>query len=334
MDVLRPQPAATAGTAAATAAGVILRPLASHDDYHACYELQLATWGRDFQEGVPPSVLKISQRVGGVAAGAFTPGGELLGYVYGLTGVRPPGSPRSAAAAPARGGPARPELLHWSHMLAVAPEARDLGLGTRLKLYQRELLLPLGVEVVEWTYDPLEARNAHLNLNRLGAEVVEYVEDMYKGEMGSELARGIGTDRFIVAWRIADERVRDVLERLQLEGGAATGGAGTAAPPERFLDAPGIEPAPAGKAGRAGNAGKAGDAGEAGEPPLPASRRVRIEIPARIQEFKERQPESALAWRLGTRRAFQAYLARGYQVTAFWRDAAGRCWYGVEAPGR
>jgi predicted GNAT superfamily acetyltransferase len=318
--------------AAATAAGVTLRPLASHDDYHACYELQLATWGRDFQEGVPPSVLKISQRVGGIAAGAFAAGGELLGYVYGLTGVRPPGSPRAAAALPSRGGPARPELFHWSHMLAVAPQARDLGLGTRLKLYQRELLLPLGVEVVEWTYDPLEARNAHLNLNRLGAEVVEYVEDMYKGEMGSDLARGIGTDRFIASWAIAGERVRDSVERLDLEGGGAagpgSGGGGAAPPPARFVDAPAIEPAPA------GDAGEASEAGAASEPTLPAAPRVRIEIPARIQEFKERHPERALAWRLGTRRAFQAYLARGHRVTAFWRDAAGRCWYGVEVPDR
>jgi predicted GNAT superfamily acetyltransferase len=326
--------------AAAAAAGVTLRPLASHDDYHACYELQLATWGRDFQEGVPPSVLKISQRVGGIAAGAFAAGGELLGYVYGLTGVRPPGSRRAAATLPARGGPTRPELFHWSHMLAVAPQARDLGLGTRLKLYQRELLLPLGVEVMEWTYDPLEARNAHLNLNRLGAEVVEYVEDMYKGEMGSELARGIGTDRFIVSWGIAGERVRDTVARLGREGGGAAGTGGGGAPPpppERFLDAPAIEPASAGDAGNAGIAGDAGDARETGaasEPPLPAAPRVRIEIPAHIQEFKERHPERALAWRLGTRRAFQAYLARGYRVTAFWRDAAGRCWYGVEVPGR
>src|ERR1700724_626970 len=289
--------------AAATAADITLRPLASHDDYHACYELQLATWGRDFQEGVPPSVLKISQRVGGIAAGAFAAGGELLGYVYGLTGVRPPGSPRSAAALPARAGPARPELFHWSHMLAVAPQARALGLGTRLKLYQRELLLPLGVEVVEWTYDPLEARNAHLNLNRLGAEVVEYVEDMYKGEMGSELARGIGTDRFIVAWRIAGERVRDTVDRVPLESGAGTGGAG-----------------------------EAGEAGAASGPPLPAAPRVRIEIPAHLQEFKDRQPARALAWRLETRRAFQAYLARGHQVTTFLRDAAGRCWDGGRAP--
>src|SRR6201999_2681869 len=106
---------------------------------------------------------------------------------FGLTGVR--------------GG----RLVHWSHMLAVAPGARDLGLGTRLKLFQRDLLRELGVLSVLWTYDPLEARNAHLNLNRLGAEVVEYVEDMYAGEMGSDLAEGIGTDRFIVDWRIDGE---------------------------------------------------------------------------------------------------------------------------------
>src|SRR5205085_3600896 len=137
-----------------------------------------ATWGESFAEAVPGSILKICQKVGGVAAGAFEVGGEerLLGFVFGLTGVR------------------HGRLAHWSHMLAVLPEARDLGLGTRLKLYQRDLLLPLGVESVLWTFDPLEARNAHLNLNRLGAEVLEYVEDMYAGELGSELSKGIGTD--------------------------------------------------------------------------------------------------------------------------------------------
>jgi chorismate synthase len=327
----RTQPAGSHSAAAAAGAdGVTLRQLASHADYHACFELQLATWGREFAEGVPPSVLKISQRVGGIAAGAFAAGDRLLGFVFGLTGVRPPGSRRSAvpavpavpgtaavsgAATGQAGGPAaprRPELLHWSHMLAVAPDARDLGLGMRLKLYQRELLLPLGVEVVEWTYDPLEARNAHLNLNRLGAEVAEYVEEMYKGEMGSELARGIGTDRFVVSWRIAGERVRAALARPGRGGGAGAG------PPEALARAPGIEPAPA----------------AGGEPALPDAPCVRIEVPARIQEFKEAEPERALAWRLGTRRAFQEYLARGYQVTAFWRDAAGRCWYGLEAASR
>jgi chorismate synthase len=324
----RTQSAGSPSAPAAAAEGVTLRQLASHADYHACFELQLATWGRDFEEGVPPSVLKISQRVGGIAAGAFAADGRLLGFVFGLTGVRSAGSRRSAVSAspgasdghsgePAAG---RPELLHWSHMLAVAPDARDLGLGRHLKLYQRELLLPLGVEVVEWTYDPLEARNAHLNLNRLGADVVDYVEEMYKGEMGSELARGIGTDRFVVSWRIAGERARAALERQGTGRGAGPGdgGGADATPPAGFEGAPGIEPAP--------------PAG--GDPPLPDAPRVRIEVPARIQEFKEAEPERALAWRLGTRRAFRGYLARGYLVTAFWRDAAGRCWYGVEAAGR
>jgi predicted GNAT superfamily acetyltransferase len=345
---------ALAGTApAAAAGGVTLRPLATHADYHACFELQLTTWGRSFQESVPPSVLKISQHVGGVAAGAFAADGRLLGFVWGLTGVRPPGSRRAAAktapaasAAPAAppevagpgatmgdGGPApRPELLHWSHMLAVAPEARDLGLGTRLKLYQRELLLPLGVEVVEWTYDPLEARNAHLNLNRLGAEVVDYVEDMYKDEMGSDLARGIGTDRFVVAWRLAGARAASAPGTDQAAVAGAARAAAAAA--ERFAGAPAIEPAPPPAGDVPRRRGGAPPPANGEPPPMPDAPRVRIEIPARIQEFKEEHAERALAWRLGTRRAFEHYLGRGYRVAGFWRDAAGRCFYGVEARGR
>jgi predicted GNAT superfamily acetyltransferase len=350
---------------------VTVRQLAGHDDYRACFELQLATWGRAFEEAVPPSVLKISQRVGGIAAGAFAGDGRLLGFVYGLTGVRPPGGRRApgtgkgpgggAAAGPAAGaaagsaavsatgpaagspaGPAAaaaPRLLHWSHMLAVAPGARDLRLGTRLKLYQRELLLALGVEEVEWTYDPLEARNAHLNFNLLGAEAVEYVEDMYEGEMGSELARGLGTDRFIVLWRLADERARAAAARAaggssgapaaQAPAPAAVGGAAADAVPgspaavaaARFAAAPIVDAAPATPAAPAG----------AGLAALPEAPRVRIEVPARIQDFKDREPARALAYRHGTRRAFETYLARGYRVTSFYRDSDGRCFYGVEA---
>src|SRR5437763_16363099 len=100
---------------------VELRALKSTADYAACVELQHATWGRSFAEAVPGSILKICQQVGGVAAGAFDPEGRLLGFVFGLTGVR--------------GG----RLAHWSHMLAVAPGARDPGLGAKLKLFQRDL---------------------------------------------------------------------------------------------------------------------------------------------------------------------------------------------------
>src|SRR5437667_12360654 len=111
--------------------------------------------------------------------------------------------------------------MHWSHMLAVRERARDAGLGIRLKLYQRELLLKNGVDTARWTFDPLVAKNAHINLNRLGAVVVEHVENMY-GESNSTLHAGLGTDRFVVEWRLADKRVARVIAGLESAGGASS----------------------------------------------------------------------------------------------------------------
>jgi len=262
--------------------GITFRPLSSLPDYEACIELQRLTWGGDFSDVVPLSILKVTQKAGGIAAGAFSAEGRLLGFVYGLAGY-------------AEGRP-----FHWSHMLAVHPAARDLGLGTRLKLYQREVLLAAGIDEVRWTFDPLEARNANLNLNHLGAEVAEYVEDMYEGEMGSDLAKGIGTDRFIVSWRIAGGRVARAL--VNHRRGEA----------DRFQEAPVANPG-------------------AEERELPAAPRVRIEIPENVQAVKAERTETALAWRTSTRRAFETYLGRAYRVEAFYRDAAdGRCFYGLE----
>lgn len=259
--------------------GVTFRPMESLPDYEACIELQRLTWGRDFSDVVPLSILKVTQKAGGIAAGAFSREGQMLGFVYGLAGWE-------------EGGP-----FHWSHMLAVDPHARDLGLGTRLKLYQREALLPLGIEEVRWTFDPLEARNAHLNFNHLGAEVAEYVEEMYAGELFSDLAKGIGTDRFIVSWKIAGERVARALEDRR---------AGSEAP---FREAP------------------------VADQELPEAPRVRIEIPENVQAVKEKDMDEAAAWRASTRRAFEHYLGRGYRVEAFYRDHRdndSRCFYGLE----
>jgi predicted GNAT superfamily acetyltransferase len=258
------------------------RPLASLPDYEACIELQRMTWGRDFSDVVPLSILKIVQKVGGIAAGAFAADGRMLGFILGVTGFRD----------------GRP--LHWSHMLAVDPAARDLGLGTRLKLYQRDLLLEAGVDEAQWTYDPLESRNAHLNFNHLGVEVAEYVEDMYAGEMWSDLARGIGTDRFIVSWKIRSDRVARVLAGQRPDSG-------------RFREAPVVNP------------------GGAERRDLPDGPLARVEVPENVQALKEERPDEALSWRLSTRCAFEAALAGGWRVEAFYRDAAsGRCFYGLE----
>lgn len=163
---------------------LVIRPLASREDFAACVTLQRMTWGEDFRDVVQPSLLMVAQKVGGVAAGAFGPDGVLWGFVFGLTGVEA----------------GRP--VHWSHMLAVRPEVRDCGVGRRLKEFQRAWLRERQVSRVYWTFDPLVARNAHLNLNRLGADVVEFVPNMYGPETGSPLHAGLGTDRLLVVWQL------------------------------------------------------------------------------------------------------------------------------------
>src|SRR5687768_15021118 len=162
---------------------IVVRALRSHDEYVACVRLQGDTWGEQFSDGVPASILLVGQKIGGVTAGAFA-ADELVGFVFGLTGIRDG------------------RLVHWSDMLAVRPEYQNHGIGQRLKQYQREAVRALGVELMHWTFDPLVARNAHLNLNRLGADASEYVVDMYGAHTGSAL-HATGTDRFIVSWAVA-----------------------------------------------------------------------------------------------------------------------------------
>jgi predicted GNAT superfamily acetyltransferase len=163
-----------------------IRDLASEQDYAACVELQRETWGRTFTEAVPATMLRIAQKLGGIAAGAFE-GDALIGFVFGLTGL------------------IDGEVVHWSDMLAVRASHRNRGIGELLKRYQRDRLLSLGVNRMFWTFDPLDAKNAHINFNRLGVYAREYVVDMY-GETASPL-HAFGTDRLIVIWELAAERI-------------------------------------------------------------------------------------------------------------------------------
>lgn len=270
-------------------ADITYRRLESIDDYRACVALQKETWGYNFADTVPLSILKVGQLIGGVTAGAFDPAGRMIGFVFGLTGVE--------------GG----RIVHWSDMLAVRPEVRDLGIGRQLKLYQRELLLPLGVEVVYWTYDPLEAKNAHFNLNKLGAEVHEYVINMYGEDTSSVLHAGLGTDRFVVAWRIASERVGRVLNAL-FAFDVAT-----------FEDAPIVNTT-------MGSSGKTIPV----DGKLIAAPRVRVEVPENIQRAKLETPDAGARWRANTRRVFTHYLNKDYRVVTIYRDEQGRCFYILE----
>lgn len=167
--------------------GTTLRPLATDDERAEAVRLQEETWGAGFSEKMPATVLYIAERTGGVAAGAFSPAGDLLGMVFGLTGVRDG------------------MLVHWSDMLAVRPAAQGRHLGEALKRYQRNRCRAIGVRRMYWTYDPFVAKNARLNLNILGARVDEFIVDMYGTATNSSLHGSLGTDRFVVVWPVADE---------------------------------------------------------------------------------------------------------------------------------
>jgi predicted GNAT superfamily acetyltransferase len=166
----------------------VVRPLTSQAEFLACVALQRRIWGEDFAEVVPASILKIATRLGGVVLGAFDAGGRLVGYVFGLTVVE------------------HGTIVHWSHMLGVAPEAQNRGIGRQLKEHQRAAAATNGSTAISWTFDPLVARNAHLNINVLGVRVSEYVRDMY-GQSTSPLHRGIGTDRLVATWPVDDAAV-------------------------------------------------------------------------------------------------------------------------------
>jgi len=260
-----------------------IRPLGTHREREACVELQRETWGREFTELVPPSLLYAVQKIGGVVAGAFDPAGRLLGFVFGFTGTEDG------------------KLVHWSDMVAVRAEAQGRGIGPALKAYQREAVLRLGVTVMYWTCDPLVSKNAHLNLNHYGVRVVEYVRDLYGSETHSVLHRGVGTDRFVVAWPL--DRVVPQPEPAAL-----------------LREAPIVNPRT--------EAGEPGDPERFAAAPPPA---LRIEIPEDIAQVQAASLDLAGRWRATTRRAFLWCLSHGYSVAGFARDAAaGRGYYLLE----
>jgi predicted GNAT superfamily acetyltransferase len=252
----------------------VIRPLTSLHDFDEAVKLQEETWGANFSDRVPASILRVGQKVGGVSAAAFAANGRMLGFVFGLTGVRDG------------------ELVHWSDMLAVRAEARGRHLGERLKHYQRDAVRALGVNRMLWTFDPLVARNAHFNLNKLAAGIAEYVPNFYGANTGSILHGALPTDRFVAEWLLNDPAIE-----------SAARGRGTK--PVASADVP-VSAVVEGGHVRLVD-------------PLPVSPRVRVPIPVDIEAALLKSADEALAWRLVTRTAIMDYLARGYRVSAFHR---------------
>lgn len=257
-----------------------LRHCHGPEELEACVDLQRQTWGYPDIEVTPRKAFLLAQELGGQVIAAFDEQGGMAGFAMSMAALAPASSPNS---------PPQP-YLH-SHMLAVLPEYRNQGLGARLKLAQREDALNRGILRMTWTFDPLAAKNAYLNLHRLGAIAYRYSPDFY-GVSSSRLQGGLPTDRLHAEWWLQSPRVRACVR--------AIAGADQQQP-------------------SSSNGNEASE--DRGAMPVKCT----ISLPAEIEAWKQdglcREKLEALQ---GTNRAlFLDAFARGLVVTDFNKDACG-----------
>jgi predicted GNAT superfamily acetyltransferase len=263
MDVRTEKSAKHATEAAGVDSGIRIEDLAESEQLRTLEDLQVHVWGSGKREIVPVHVLHIVATTGGIVLGAYD-GDQPVGFAIGFLARRDG------------------RLYHASHMLGIHPAYQGQGIGAALKWAQRDRALSQGLDLMTWTFDPLESRNAYFNLHKLGVLSRTYKEDVY-GELDDDLNRGLPSDRLVVEWWLRDvprERRRaaangaailadqDGLPALRLEGGRE----------ERIL---------------------------------------RVAAPDSIQRIKRESPDLALEWRLAQRAALGWALARGYVVRDF-----------------
>ncbi len=269
---------------------VVFRPLKALEEFRACERIQQRVWGN---VGVASEVLIVTAKYGGVVLGAFLKG-RVAGFIYAFLAER------------------QGERIHWSHQMAVEPEVRDQGLGFRMKLAHRKLALARGIRSICWTFDPLQSRNAALNIGRLGGRADEYIIDCY-GRFPSRIERGLPSDRLVVDWRIDSTRVAK-----RLKSGAAG---------KFLLGLPRVNETAPDRRGFLVNQR------------IELSRkepRLLLEIPSNTDAMRARALGLASRWRLETRKIFQRYIAAGYAVADFIPPSAaeGRCFYVLERKSR
>lgn len=276
--------------------GVEIRPLRALDDLHACEHLQQEIWGFRDRSVVPHHLLRTSIEAGGVLLGAISDD-QMIGFVFSFPGY----------------DALTERWKHGSLMCGVLPDRQYRGVGFQLKRAQREAVLAQGLDLITWTFDPLQSLNAYFNLNKLGALARRYERNIY-GDIRDRLNRGLKTDRFTAEWwlrspRVAqsmeapsapeiappDERHRHVLNRISWTDD------GHPRNDEIVIDA-------------------TGDV-------------IRIEIPARINDIKTDDLPLAQRWRSETRQMFehvfqQGYIAHGMATSE--HKGRQRCWYRLE----
>lgn len=262
-------------------ADITIRTLETTADYHRAEEAQRVMWGmRDNLEIVPLHVLITAQKNDGLVGGAFDADDRMIGFIFGFIGRTKTG-----------------RFKHCSHLMGIEPGLRRSGLGEMMKRFQYEYVRAQGIELITWTFDPLEGVNASLNIRKLRTVARTYYENLY-GNMDDGLNAGLPSDRFEVEWWVGHPRVTDLPTERPTCAALVQNGAQLLNPILYSAGLPQPSPAP--------------DLARAALPPT-----VLVEVPTMYQDVKQRSLDAARDWRLHTRAIFQALFARQYVVTDF-----------------
>lgn len=265
---------------------ITISPITTAEECQLIEQMHQQIWGSDPIEAPPTHMLITIAKEGGMALLARDETGQVIGFLYAFLALTEEGRLKLA-----------------SHELGVLPAYQNRGIGRRMKLAQRKLALERQIDLITWTFDPLQSKNARFNLHKLGAVGNTYIRNLY-GEMRDDLNRGLLTDRFRVDWRLDN---RAVAER-----------AAGRYPPERW--GPILNPATRLEEGLLA-------------PPAefePAYGEIcLVEIPPDINRLIRLAPHLAQSWRLHTRRLFEDAFARGYHATDLLRRD-GRTYYLLE----
>ncbi len=277
------------------------RTLTTIEEFRQVLALEQEVWGYTIAaDAVSAMMLLVSSRIGGLVIGGYDrpgqggeaagPASPLAGFAYSMPAVRD-GQP-----------------YQWSHMLAVSAGYRNTGLGWRLKIEQRRLVMASGLDLIAWTFDPLQAANAHLNFAKLGTVAREYHENEYPGS-SSALHAGTPTDRLVAEWWLRSGRVTARLDSAAPAAARRTDDgrrhAAATMPINRVRDGKAsLEPA--------------------GHDLALDAERLGVVIPTGFTEMQQRDLPLAGDWRSATREIFEAYLARGYVIDDFVLDRPAR----------
>ena len=257
-----------------------IRRLLELDQFAEAVQLQQDIWGFTDRELLPVRLFVVATKIGGHLFGAYD-GDRMVAFLVAIPGLKE----------------GEHGYLH-SHMMGVLPDYRNHGLGRKLKLAQREDALTRGIPLVEWTFDPLELKNAYLNIEKLGAIVRRYLFNNY-GQTSSPLHQGLPTDRLVAEWWVSHPRAV-----------AATGGE-----------------APTGfEAARSGSEGGASFSLRGASAPLPEGRvsaptiEARIPIESNIADLRRTDPAKAREIQLRASEQFTEHFRKGLAVVGFERS--------------